>query len=96
MKVKDDVEIEDEPKTNEDLVFEDISLNTALLKSKTQGKNIFILVSNDGTNMDDVLKVLNEDKVFVKNTNDTKNSRGNFVFLWLAYRFVLCIPPIRS
>ena len=72
LKVKDDVEIEDEPKTNEDLVFEDISLNTALLKSKTQGKNIFILVANDGTNMDDVLKVLNEDKVFVKNTNDTK------------------------
>ena len=72
LKVKDDVEIEDEPKTNKDLVFEDISLNTALLKSKTQGKNIFILVANDGTNMDDVLKVLNEDKVFVKNTNDTK------------------------
>lgn len=72
LKVKDDVEIEDEPKTNKDLVFEDISLNTALLKSKTQGKNIFILVANDGTNMDNVLKVLNKDKVFVKNTNDTK------------------------
>jgi hypothetical protein len=72
LKVKDDVEIEDEPKTNKDLVFEDISLNTALLKSKTQGKNIFILKANDGTNMDNVLKVLNEDKVFVKNTNDTK------------------------
>lgn len=72
LKVKDDEEIEDEPKTKEELVFEDISLNTALLKSKTQGKNIFILVANDGTNMDEVLKVLNEDKVFVKNTNDTK------------------------
>jgi hypothetical protein len=72
LKVKDDVEIEDEPKTNKDLVFEDISLNTALLKSRTQNKDIFILKANDGTNMDNVLKVLNEDKVFVKNTNDTK------------------------
>ena len=72
LKVKDDVEIEDEPKTKEDLDFEDISLNTALLKSRTQNKDIFILKANDGTNMDNVLKVLNEDKVFVKNTNDTK------------------------
>lgn len=72
LKVKDDEEIEDEPKTKDKLVFEGISLNTALLKSKTQGKNIFILLANDGTNMDYVLKVLNDDKTFVKNTNDTK------------------------
>lgn len=76
LKVEDDVEEDDddikiEDKSNK-LSFENISLESALSKAKTQGKNIFILVGNDGEGLDKVLKVIDKDKEFVKNTNNTK------------------------
>jgi len=74
LKIKDDEEIEVEEKVSkkDEIIFESISLSTALIKSKSQGKNIFILLANDGENMNNVLSVINKDKTFVKNTNDTK------------------------
>jgi len=74
LKVKDDEEIEVEEKGSkkDEIIFENISLSTALIKSKSQGKNIFIVLGNLGKNLDKLLETINEDKEFVKNTNDTK------------------------
>jgi len=74
LKVKDDEEIEVEEKGSkkDEIIFESISLSTALIKSKSQGKNIFIVLGNSGKNLDKLLETINEDKEFVKNTNDTK------------------------
>ena len=44
----------------------------ALLKAKTQGKNVFILIGNDGTSFDEVIQTINDDSEFVSITNKTR------------------------
>ena len=70
LKTKEKIDDDDEKK--EVIEFENFSLDMALLKAKTQGKNIFILLGNDGTNFDEVVQTINDDSEFVSITNKTK------------------------
>lgn len=72
LKVEDDEEIEEKGSKKDKIVFENISLSTALIKSKSQGKNIFIVLGNSSDSLDMLLQTINEDEKFVENTNRTK------------------------
>jgi len=62
----------DDDEGKEVIEFENLSLDMALLKAKTQGKNVFILIGNDGTSFDEVIQTINDDSEFVSITNKTR------------------------
>ncbi len=68
VRVPKDEDIDDFDK-NDTIDFEDLSLDIALLKAKTQGKNVFVVIGNDSENMTEVLEKINSNPEFVSNIN---------------------------